>query len=305
MVSEGKEIERIFMANNDINKISVIMPVYNEAKALKGVLAEISALKKEFDIDEILVVDDASEDDSGHIAEELGARVIRHKKNLGYGASLKTGIRNAGNEILVFLDGDGQHDPNDIKKMVEKLKEGNDMVIGERINAAELAGRRSLGKFVLKLVTNFIADTNINDINCGFRAARKSIIEKYLGLLSDQFSFSVTSTMVFIKNGHTIEFCKIMARKRMGTSRVKQVRDGSRVIVLLLRLIALFDPIRIFFPVGIFLFGIGAVYGTYKFFTVKQGLSIGALMFVLSGILSVLLGIICDQIASLRLEKYK
>ncbi|MFA5339665.1 MAG: glycosyltransferase family 2 protein [Candidatus Omnitrophota bacterium] len=293
------------MMNKNPDKISVIIPVYNEEKALKGVLSEIAASKGEVDIDEIIVVDDASTDNSGLIAKDSGARVIRHKKNLGYGASLKTGIRNARNEVLVFLDGDGQHNPGDIKKMVEKLNEGNDMVIGERMNARELAESRSLGKFVLKWVTNFIADTKIKDVNCGFRATRKSVIEKYLGLLSDQFSFSVTSTIVFIKSGLSIEFCGIMARKRLGVSHVKQFRDGSRIIVLILRLIALFDPIRIFFSIGIFLFTIGAVYGAYKFVTVKQGLSIGALIIVISGILSVLLGIICDQIASLRLEKYK
>ncbi|MDD5072724.1 MAG: glycosyltransferase family 2 protein [Candidatus Omnitrophica bacterium] len=291
--------------NKNPGKISVIIPVYNEEKALKGVLSEITASKGEVDIDEVIVVDDASTDNSGLIAGDSGARVIRHKKNLGYGASLKTGIRNARNEVLVFLDGDGQHNPGDIKKMVEKLNEGNDMVIGERMNARELAESRSLGKFVLKWVTNFIADTEIKDVNCGFRVTRKSVIEKYLGLLSDQFSFSVTSTIVFIKSGLSIEFCRIMARKRQGVSHVKQFRDGSRIIVLILRLIALFDPIRIFFSIGIFLFTIGAGYGAYKFVTVKQGLSIGALIIVISGILSVLLGIICDQIASLRLEKYK
>ena len=293
------------MEKYNTEQISVIIPVYNEEEGLKQILPEILRLKEEFNIAETIVIDDCSTDNSRVVAEKLGVKVIRHNKNLGYGASLKTGIKNASNEILVFLDGDGQHNPSDIKKMVDKLKEGNDIVIGERVNADKLAGKRKLGKYVLNWVTNFIARTKISDVNCGFRATRKSVIEKYLGLLSDQFSFSVSSTIVFIKNGHRVEFCKIQARERKGISQVKQIKDGIMFIILIIRLIALFDPLRIFFSIAIFLFAVGTIYGGYKFFTVKQGLAVGALMIVLCGILSALLGIVCDQIASLRLEKYK
>lgn len=288
-----------------MDKISVIIPVYNEKEGLRKVLGEISNLKEEFNIDEIIVVDDGCTDNTREVAGDFGAKVITHNVKRGYGASLKTGIRNARNEILVFLDGDGQHNPSDIKRMVAKLKEGNDLVIGERINTSKISGNRRVGKYFLRLITNIIAGTKMKDVNCGFRVTKKSMIEKYLGLLSDQFSFSVTSTIVFIKMEHQIAFCDIEARRRIGMSHVNQLKDGFNFIILVIRLIALFDPIRIFFSIAIFLFTIGMIYGGYKYLTVKQGLSVGALIVVLTGILSALLGIICDQISSFRLEKYK
>lgn len=288
-----------------MEKISVIIPVYNEEEGLPGVLEELARAREKCNIDEIIVVDDCSSDGSVALAKKMGANVICHRMNQGYGASLKTGIRKARNEVLVFLDGDGQHDPTDISKLAASLAKGNDMAIGERQNAAKIAGNRRLGKIILRWLTNSIADIKIADINCGFRAARKSVIEKYLPLLSDQFSFSVTSTIVFIKNRHCIEFCPIKARFRKGVSHVRPVRDGMNFIFLVIRLMALFAPLRIFFSMAVFLILTGTVYGAYKIITIGQGLPVGALMIILSGFLSGLMGIICDQIAALRLERYR
>jgi len=280
-------------------KFSIIIPAFNEEQGLPEVLVSLTKL---FPSEEIIVVDDGSTDKTYEIARRFNSvKVIRHERNYGYGAALKTGISHASAEKLVFFDADGQHDTGQIKNFTDFL-EDFDLVTGERLNDKSISGIRLPGKLILKLVVNFLANTKIKDINCGFRAVRKSVIKRYLFLLPDGFSFSTTSILLFLKRKHKVKFVPIQARRRAGKSSVNQFRDGYNTLLLIIRLIGLFDPLRIFIPTGFFFILLGVTYGLYKIMTVGFGLSVGALAFLIIGFFSFLLGIICDQISCLRLE---
>jgi glycosyltransferase involved in cell wall biosynthesis len=280
-------------------EFSVIIPAYNEEQGLSKVLDELARLCPG---EEIIVVDDGSTDRTFEIASKFDkVKVIRHGKNYGYGASLKSGINSASTQRIVFLDADGQHDVEQVVKFAGYLKD-YDLVSGERLNDRGISGIRLPGKVILKTVVNFLADTKIKDINCGFRAVRKNIIKRYLFLLPDGFSFSTTTILLLLKRKHKIKFIPIQAKRRIGRSSVNQLRDGYNTLLLIIRLIGLFDPLRIFIPTGFFFIMLGVIYGLYKIMTVGFGLSVGALAFLIIGFFGFLLGIICDQISSLRLE---
>lgn len=281
---------------------SIIIPAYNEELGLPKVL---DALTIHFPSEEIIVVDDGSEDRTYEVASKFsGIKIIRHDWNCGYGAALKTGVRHATNEYLLFFDADGQHEVAYVKNFITLLKD-YDLVIGERTNNRNINPLRMPGKFVLKIIVNFLAKTKIKDINCGFRAVRKSFIKKYFTLLPDGFSCSTTLTLLFIKRKYRIKFVPVSVNKRIGKSSVRQIRDGYNTLILIIRLIALFDPLRIFMPVSAVFVITGIIYGLYKIITLGFGLPVGALAFLITGLLCFLLGIICDQMSSLRLERFE
>ncbi|MBI2447522.1 MAG: glycosyltransferase family 2 protein [Candidatus Omnitrophica bacterium] len=281
---------------------SIIIPAYNEEESIKEVICDA---RKVFPDGEIIVVDDCSTDQTGNIAKNESAQVIRHEINRGYGASLKSGILAAKNDVIILLDADGQHKACDAERMLPFLSE-NDIVVGERQNTVYDVPSRVIGKFVLTRVVNFLARTRLKDINCGLRVMRKDVIKRYLPLLPDGFSFSVTSTLIFIKKGKRVKFFPVEVKKRKGKSKVNQIADGYTIFLSIIRLVSLFDPLRVFFPIAWFLVLTGSIYGVYQLFTVGRfiGLSTGSLLLIFTGVLSFLLGVICDQISALRLERY-
>ena len=280
----------------------MIIPAYYEEESIIEVIRD---LRKVFPNAEIIVVDDGSTDRTGDIAKNESAEVIAHQINRGYGASLKTGILAAKNDVVVILDADGQHEAQDAERMLAFINE-NDIVIGERQNVISDVPSRVVGKFVLTGVVNFLARTRLKDINCGLRVIRREAIKRYLPLLPDGFSFSVTSTLIFMKKGKRVKFFPIGVKKRKGKSKVNQIADGYTILLSIIRLVSLFDPLRVFFPIAWFLIFTGSIYGVYQLLTVGRfiGLSTGSLLLILTGILSFLLGVVCDQISALRLERY-
>lgn len=280
---------------------TLIVPAYNEAQGLAVVLAEVVEICPDA---EIIVVNDGSTDGTERAAEQFPVTVITHPVNRGYGAALKTGIAHARHEFLVFLDGDGQHDPSSIRPMLERLKTA-DLVIGERTVFTRRSPLHFAGRLILSRLINFLTRMPLKDINCGLRAVRRSVIQRYLGLLPDGFSFSTTSTVVFAKFGRRLVFFPVAVRRRIGQSSVRLLRDGYNTLLLIIRLIALFDPLRVFLPPAFALVALGVVYGLYTAWRVHAGLSVGALSLLLTGLMVFLLGVICDQIAALRLDRYR
>jgi glycosyltransferase involved in cell wall biosynthesis len=280
--------------------LTVIIPAYNEASGIDAVLRDVRSVVPEA---ELLVVDDASTDATAEIAAEAGARVVRHGANRGYGGALKTGVRAARGETVVLMDADGQHDARYIPDLLAALDD-HDFAVGERTNALRIAGARLPGKIVLGWVVNLIAGTRIADINCGFRAARRDELRSILALLPDGFSFSTTSTLAYFKLGRSVGFVPMETRRRLGTSTVRPLRDGYRVILLIVRLMALFEPLQIFVPVAAALIGLGAVYGLWQAITKGEGIPVAAMLLVTTGLISFMLGVVCDQISALRLERY-
>jgi glycosyltransferase involved in cell wall biosynthesis len=280
--------------------LTVIVPAYNEAEGIGAVLQDIQSVVPDA---EVLVIDDCSTDGTGDIASAAGARVIRHRTNRGYGGALKTGVRAAKGDVVVMMDADGQHEAWHIPALVEMLKD-HDLAVGERTNAYRVAGARLPGKIVLGWVVNLLAGTRIVDINCGFRAARRDEVARMLPLFPNGFSFSTTSTLAYLNLGRSVGFLPVTTRRRVGKSTVKPLRDGYQTIMLIVRLMALFDPLRVFLPVAMGLVSLGVVYGAYYVFTQGRGVPVGALVSITTGLISFLLGVVCDQISALRLERY-
>ena len=286
------------------NAISIVIPAFNEEQSISEVIHSLLSLYPEF---EIIAVEDGSSDGTLKILETIpNIRIIRHKVNSGYGATWKSGIRAASGNIIVFYDGDGQFYPEDVGKAVSHLIENNlDLVIGSRSSMSGSPLVRRPGKWLLGKLANFLVKSNIDDLNCGLRAVRKDIIIKYIHLFPDGFSASTTSTLVFFKRHYSIGFIPIKIKDRVGESSVSFFKDGFGTIMLMARLISLFDPLRIFLPVSLILLIVSVVYSALNAFALGKGVPVLGGVLFLTSLLAFLMGLLSDQISALRLERYE
>ncbi|MBI4375214.1 MAG: glycosyltransferase family 2 protein [Elusimicrobia bacterium] len=281
-------------------KVSLLIPAYNEEDSLGDA---VKAAKEIECIDEIIVIDDCSVDNTLNVAKECGVKVIHHPYNKGYGASLKSGIRQATGGYIVTMDADGQHNPKFIPDMVKWLDEF-EMVVGQRGPDSHCSLLRLPGRAILGLIASYLAGFKIPDLNSGFRCFRRDVALEYLHLLPNTFSFSTTITMALFKAGYSVKYVPIVAEKRKGgKSRVRQARHGLQTILLMLRVIMLSSPLKIFAPVAGIIFLAGLVYTVVCFIYFRFHIPAGALLMLLSGVMMFLFGIVADQIAALRIER--
>jgi glycosyltransferase involved in cell wall biosynthesis len=282
--------------NIENTALTVVIPAFNEEKAISSV---VSDLKKLNFVNEIIVVNDGSTDSTGQKAGESGARVIKHERNSGYGASLKTGILNAKNIWIAFIDADGQHNPEDLISMIT-YTEHYDIIIGSRQVGNHSPLWRKPGKKFIHMLANYLAGFKIPDLNCGLRIVKKDLIKPYLKIFPDKFSFSTTSTVFFIKDGFSVKFTPIHAKKRIGVSTLR-IRHGLDTIILVLRMITLFEPFKIFLPISISIFAFGFVYASIEVIRFGQ-FSATSLFLGIASLLVFFFGMIADQIATIRKE---
>jgi glycosyltransferase involved in cell wall biosynthesis len=282
--------------NIENTALTVVIPAFNEEKAISSVVAD---LKKLNFVNEIIVVNDGSTDSTGQKAGESGARVIKHERNSGYGASLKTGILNAKNIWIAFIDADGQHNPEDLISMIT-YTEHYDIIIGSRQVGNHSPLWRKPGKKFIHMLANYLAGFKIPDLNCGLRIVKKDLIKPYLKIFPDKFSFSTTSTVFFIKDGFSVKFTPIHAKKRIGVSTLR-IRHGLDTIILVLRMITLFEPFKIFLPISISIFAFGFVYASIEVIRFGQ-FSATSLFLGIASLLVFFFGMIADQIATIRKE---
>lgn len=282
----------------DVNevKITVVIPAFNEEKAISEVIA---GLKEISIVDEIIVVDDGSSDATRQKAIESGVKVLVHRANSGYGASLKTGIINAKNNVIALFDADGQHNPEDLILMNEHIKD-YDMVSGTRQKGSHSPLWRKPGKILISVLANYLAGHKIPDLNCGLRLVKKDLMLPYLKLFADKFSFSTTSLVFFLKDGFRVKFVPISAQKRIGESSLRVIH-GFDTIILVLRMITLFEPLKIFLPTSITFFCLCIIFGTFDFIT-HQKIGATSLFLGITSILVFFFGLISDQIANIRKE---
>ncbi len=283
--------------------LAIILPVFNEQDGVGGVLDRLLELRGANDW-EILAVDDGSSDGTQQVLAGYAdrIRVIRHPSNRGYGASLKTGIQATRAENVMFFDADGQHDVADIPAFVRALEQ-KECVFSVRPKGAGIPAVRKPGKWVLQRVCNFLANQKIPDINSGFRAGRRILFMRMLDLLPDGFSFSTTSLMYVLKSRFSHVFLPIQCHPRKGSSSVRIIYDGVKTLLLALRLIMLFDPLRAFGYPALLLMGIGVLYQAYIFVKLPHLKIVGgSLLAILGGIILFHFGLLGDQIASLRKE---
>ena len=280
---------------NSQDFISIILPAKNEAKNLIDLLPKLKSL---YPHSEILLINDGSTDDTAQVARTGGAKVISHPYSQGNGAAIKTGARNAKGDILVFMDADGQHDPEDISSLLETLKSGYDMVVGARSVKSQASLMRRAGNGFYNRLASIMTGHKIDDLTSGFRAARADKFRKFLYLLPNGFSYPTTSTMAFFRSGFPVAYIPIHAGKREGKSHIRLIRDGTRFFIIILRIGALFSPMRLFLPISRALLCRLAYYG-YTYYTEHRFTNMSALLFTTS-MITFLMGILSEQVSSLH-----
>jgi len=281
--------------------LTIIIPAFNEAQAISSVIEKVQITCSDI-ITEIIVIDDGSSDETSFLSQQTGAKVLIHKQNRGYGASLKTGIRHAKTDFVLTMDADGQHRAEDLRYLWE-IADSHDMVVGQRTKLIHSSLWRMPGKLLLGMMANYLTQRRIPDLNSGLRIIRREVALRYLHLCPAGFSFSTTITMALLSRGYSVAYLPIQVEKRVGKSTVS-LKTGLNTIILILRIAALFNPLRVFLPLSILIGGIGLAWGI-PYALVGRGVSVGTMLAMVTAILLFGLGILCDQISQLRLERFE
>jgi glycosyltransferase involved in cell wall biosynthesis len=277
--------------------VSIVIPAYNEEHAIADLVAD---LRGSDPWHEIIVVDDGSKDATAERASQAGARVVRHPYNKGNGAAVKTGIRHATGEYVLIVDGDGQHKPDDARRLVSRLGE-YDLVIGARSSATQATHARRFGNSALNWLAGYLTDRDIPDLTSGFRGARREHLREFLHLLPNGFSTPTTTTLAFIKAGYNVTFEPIEARQREGQSKIRLARDGTKFLMIILRIVTIFSPLRIFLPIAAASFLIGTGYALWTIAT-QSHIANSSVLLIIFGVIVFLVGLISEQISALRFE---
>jgi len=276
---------------------TIVVPAFNEAGTIGAVVRELAASAR---WREILVVDDGSTDETGAEAAAAGARVVGHPYNKGNGAAVKTGIRNATGAFVLIIDADGQHSPSDAVRLVSHLGV-YDLVVGARSSRSQATLARRAGNALLNGLASYLTQQPIPDLTSGFRAARRESLIEFLHLLPNGFSTPTTTTLAFLKAGYSVRYEPIDAARRVGVSKIRLGSDGVGFFLILLKVITIFSPLRIFVPISVASFVTGAAYAAWTIATQSHVTNSSVLLILLSVVIF-LVGLISEQISSLRFE---
>lgn len=286
-----------------MHDLSIIIPAFREEKSVGRVVEKIRALVDRQGIScEVIVINDGSDDRTGEVALASGARVINHPYNIGYGAALKTGIRNARGKTIVMMDADGQHDPEDIPVLLKKLDK-YDMVVGARSGKSETKLHRDIANLAYNVFASYVCGYRIQDLTSGFRAIKANIARSFLGLLPNTFSFSTTITMAVVRSGFSICYVPIHTSHPAGKSKIRLIQDGSRFLLIIMKIATLFSPMKLFLPVSASLFLGGLGYGIFRmtFMGGRYGQTSGLVMVM--AVIVFMVGLVSEQIAQLRFDR--
>jgi glycosyltransferase involved in cell wall biosynthesis len=283
-------------STNATQALSIILPARNEAIGLTHLLGKIQL---SFPQAEIIVVDDGSTDTTDQICQQQNVKRIAHPYSMGNGAAIKSGARAASGEILVFMDADGQHDPADIPRLLEKIEQGYDMAVGARAYDSHAGQHRALANTLFNRLASWMVGHRIEDLTSGFRAVRNDKFRRFLHLLPNGFSYPTTTTMSFFRAGFPVAYVPIQAQQRQGKSHIHPLRDGMRFLLIIVRIGTLYSPFRLFLPISLGFFLTGLAYYAYTFITQGRFTNMTALMFS-SSILTFLIGIISEQVTALH-----
>lgn len=278
------------------DKLSIVIPARNEAPALRSLLP---ALRARFPGAEIVVVSDASTDETDAISVNAGARLVRQPYCQGNGAAIKAGARAASGETLLFMDGDGQHKPEDMPGLLEMLEQGFDMAVGARSVRSQANLHRAAANGFYNRFASWMVGQKIADLTSGFRAVRADKFRRFLYLLPNGFSYPTTITMAFFRAGFPVAYVPIEAQKREGKSHVRLVRDGIRFLMIIFKIGTLYSPLKIFLPTSLMFFLTGFGYYAYTFATAHRFTNMSALLLTTS-VLIFLMGLISEQITALN-----
>ena len=281
---------------SNFKKISIVIPARNEEAGLSRLLPN---LKSSFPQAEILIVDDGSTDRTPEIARQHDTQLVQHPRSLGNGAAIKSGARVATGDILIFMDSDGQHQPEDIVHLMAALDEGYDMAVGARTRNSQAGAHRAIANGFYNRVASWMVGHKVEDLTSGFRAVKAKKFRKFLYLLPNGFSYPTTITMCFFRAGHPIKYVPIHAPKRMGKSHLRILRDGLRFLLIIFRIATLYSPLKLFAPVSGLFFLTGISYYFYTYIEYHRFTNMSALLFITS-VLVLLIGLISEQITMLN-----
>lgn len=276
-------------------ELSIVLPAKNEGRSVGSLVRQLLELMPQA---EIIVVDDGSSDDTAQRAAEAGARVVSHPYSKGNGAAIKTGTRAARGETLVFMDADGQHNPNDVGRLLDKLGQGYDMVVGARQNGSQASVGRGLANRFYNRLASYMTNRRVEDLTSGFRAVRASKFREFLYLLPNGFSYPTTSTMAFFRAGHSVAYEPIHAAKRLGKSHLHPLKDGIRFLLIIFKIGSLYSPLKLFAPASLAFLLLGLGWYAYTLATMGRFTNMSALMFTTSALVF-LIGLVSEQITQL------
>lgn len=279
--------------------LSIIMPAKNEATGLAVLLPK---LKTQFPNAEIIVVDDGSTDATADICREHDVNRVAHPYSMGNGAAIKSGARQAHGNTLIFMDADGQHDPEDIPRLLDQLENGHEMAVGARAWDTHASIGRRLANRIYNGLASYMTANRIDDLTSGFRAVRARHFRRFLYLLPNGFSYPSTCTMAFFRSGLPVSYVPIRAKQREGSSHIRILKDGARFFMVIIKIGTLFSPMRLFLPISVGLFLIGLGYYGYTFLAFHRFTNMSALLFI-SSLFTFLIGILAELISSLHYKE--
>lgn len=275
--------------------VTVVIPAFNEGRTIGPLVADIVKRHPGF---EVLVIDDGSSDETSDEAVRAGATVYRHPYNIGNGAAIKSGIRRARGDILVFMDGDGQHRPEEIAALLSAFPR-YDMVVGARHNKRRGSWVRATGNTVYNWLASYVAKFAVQDLTSGFRAVKADVARQFVSLLPNTYSYPTTLTLAVLRTGRSVRYVPISIRQRAsGKSQIRVVRDGVRFFMIIIRICTLYSPMRVFLPVSALMVALGLANYVYTYITQGRFTNMSALMFI-AGILVFMMSLISEQVCHL------
>ena len=281
-------------------QLSFVIPAKNEAQGMPRLL---QSLRAHYPLAEVVVVDDGSSDTTADIARQAGATVIRHPYSMGNGAAVKSGARAARGDVLVLMDADGQHDPDDVTALLALFDSGYDMVVGARRHASQASVWRGFANGIYNWLASWVVEHPIADLTSGFRVVRAEYFREFMHLLPNGFSYPTTITMAFFRAGYRVAYSPITARRRSGKSHIRPLKDGVRFLLIIFKVGTLYSPLKIFVPFSVMFFGLGICNYLYTFFTDHRFTNMSALLLITS-VLVFLIGLISEQITLLLYSKH-
>jgi glycosyltransferase involved in cell wall biosynthesis len=274
---------------------SIVIPARNEQPSLEMLLPSLTA---QYPSAEIIVVNDGSDDDSAAVAADGGVIVVSHPYRKGNGAAIKSGARAARAGVIVFMDADGQHAPEDVARLIAKLQEGYDMVVGARDSGSQATVGRWAANVFYNRFASWVVKHKVQDLTSGFRAADATKFREFIHLYPNGFSYPTTSTMAFFRSGYSVAYVPIKAAKREGKSHIRPVRDGLRFLIIMMRVCTLYSPLRIFLPCSFAFFVAGFFYYIYTYISDGRFTNMSALLLSTS-VIVFLIGLVSEQITAL------
>lgn len=282
-----------------MEKLSFVIPALNEEESIGSVVKQLTV---EFPDAEILVVDDGSTDNTKSEAIAAGALVYSHPYRMGNGASVKDGIRYCSGEIIILMDADGQHKPEDAKRLLQHIDKYN-MVVGARTSSSETVWYRDIANTVYNYLASYMTSFKVEDLTSGFRVFRKSEVSKYLYLFPNGFSYPTTVTMAYLRSGRSVYYVPIETEFRTGKSKIKLLKDGSKFLLIIMRIATLYSPLKIFMPTSLGFFSLGLFWYLYSYFIMNSGFPKMSLLLFMTSVIVFMQGLLSEQICQMRYDK--